>query len=88
MIAILILSWPKTLSAVPSVSNIDFKCLTTEQKQSIAICYDENFQCHQTLIEMAKVSEPKPTDWEIVIMSALGGILGGVVLQNQLHHGG
>lgn len=60
-----------------------FACLDRSQKERIAICFEENFQCHEAL---AKVQPSPAPDWEIISLMIAGGIIGGMILDAQLHH--
>jgi len=57
-----------------------------QEKQDIAICYDENFQCHQMLLQMAKVSAEATPKWQIIVAAILGGVVTGMVADSKLHH--
>ena len=59
-----------------------FPCLTIDQERAIAICHDENLNCHQ---QLAKVSKPEPT-WETMLLMLVAGVAGGAVLQNNFKH--
>ena len=57
-----------------------FPCLSREQKEKIAVCFQENFACHQALADAAIA--PPPT-WEYVAFGALAGILAGILIDSR-----
>ncbi len=59
-----------------------FVCLSREQSEKTAMCFEENLACH---VALAKTAEPQKASWEITALGVLAGVLGGMVLSAQLH---
>jgi hypothetical protein len=60
-----------------------FACLDRKAKDRINEAFDTNFECHQSLAKAAKVER---LDWETLILSVLGGVVAGMVVENQIRH--
>lgn len=60
-------------------------CLTRDEKEKIVTCFQENALCHT---DLAKVIAPPAieTSWESYALALLGGVVGGMVLNQQLRH--
>jgi hypothetical protein len=81
LILILIVIYPSTLAqALPQ--KYDFSCLSRDMKEEIESCFLQNDYCHA---ELKKVTTPSvSSSWQVIGLAALGGILGGMVLTQQL----
>jgi hypothetical protein len=62
----------------------DFKCLTRAEKEQIEIAFEQNDQCHKSL-ENVKAIVADEIDWTYLTGALILGILGGMVIQAQLH---
>lgn len=60
----------------------DFSCLTREQKEAIAVCYKENYSCHQNLKAKSDVLfEPQ---WGAFVGVLLIGVISGMSLEHKI----
>lgn len=82
LILILSLASQKT-SAEINLKPSPFACLDRDQREQVAIAFEENFACHQVLKQAVQAPQ---ADWEIVLFAIAGGIVAGMVLDSQIHH--
>lgn len=54
----------------------NFSCLSRDQKESIAACFEQNAECHK-FIEKA-VDHNERNLWEIALLTAVLGFVGGM----------
>lgn len=71
------------LNLQPQTKN-GYECLSRAQKENITDCFQENLECH---LQINKLTAPPSilSSWEVIAISALGGVVGGMVLANQLN---
>lgn len=62
----------------------DFTSLTRVERENIAICFQENAACHETLKHMTIT--PVQDDWAVLITAVVVGVIGGIVLDHQWIH--
>ena len=77
---VLTMNSPETLAQTPNtiVKCDNYLCLPREEREKIAVCFRENYQCHKDLFEIAQ-PEPK-TDWkDFAIWFAIGAAAGAVL---------
>ena len=60
----------------------DFSCLTRQEKENIAVCFQENADCHLSLSKAT--SSPVQDDWSILLTAGLVGVIGGLVMAHQV----
>lgn len=91
-LAILILFLPsqKTLAEIKyTPQNLqvinEFRCLSRLEQEKIVNCFADNLMLQN---EIAKITKPPPllSSWQIIAISTLGGVVGGLILAQQLHH--
>lgn len=56
----------------------NFSCLSRGQKEQIAVCFEQNAECHK-YIDRA-VDHNERNLWEYVLLSALLGFVGGMAV--------
>src|ERR1019366_239925 len=74
----------ETATATPS-KQLNFNCLSREQKEHVAACFEENFECH-TMLAKTTAPESIAQSWEGLGFAGLIGILSGLVIAQQLRH--
>ncbi len=72
----------KTSAEVNLLPN-PYSCLERDQKENIAVCFEQNFDCHEALKSIAK---DEKSDWQSWALAFGGGIIAEMILANQLHH--
>lgn len=58
-------------------------CLDRGQLEKAVSCCEKNEACHQAL---EKSAQPPSPGWELLALAIAGGVIGGMVLDNQIHH--
>lgn len=79
----LILKCPITWAQV-NLQPKPFSCLKRDQKEKVLECFQENVVCHNALLKISK--EESSSDWEAILLAIAGGLVGGMILDAQLHH--
>lgn len=65
--------------------NLNYNCLSRNQVERIVNCFDQNAACH-TALEDATTPPETPSQWKNFMLIAMAGLVGGVVLSQQLRH--
>lgn len=91
LIPLLLLQSQMTLAQVDPIAEgpisplKQLSCLSKSQQERIHDAFLENINCHQALKE-ASTPPPNETPWETIALLIIGGVAGGMVIENQLHH--
>lgn len=74
---------PQALNLQPTKS--EFSCLSRDQKEKIDECFMENLMCHTKVATLTDPPTPLES-WEVIVGTALGGLVAGLVLEQQVRH--
>lgn len=67
-----------------TVTSLDFRCLTREQKEKIEICFEENEVCHAELATTATSAPSQESFWVLLIMTGAIGFVGGLAARGMV----
>ncbi len=59
-------------------------CIDRIEEEKFVVCFEENLLCHNALSKMS--SEPKVITWQVITMTALGGLLSGLLVESRTRH--
>lgn len=72
------------LALAQEIPKPDFTSLTRVERESIAVCFQENDACHETLKTLNHTAVED--NWTVLFAILLVGVAGGMVIDHQWIH--